>query len=401
MTKAMEAVSSTLKDVDEGSCSDNIYSGSLSLVGPFVAALERLRLLHEKARSGRGVVQRRSSAPSLALPRARTCETGAQTDNLPADRTPSPRSKAVSPEAVPRSGYPDEGSTPKSNAASRNSIQTRAVATKAAGVQVCRSHFVVDVGLQADFGPSSPRHSRRALQLTEASTQTACRESPVGSSHASVQTSARNVALKSSFTQTESGTANSTVRIVRMARMQRMAQQPLTQSSPALLEPKPIAAGTTEDQALVIEPDSTASAARSSTGHSAASSQSRSHGGSRDRPRGHRSRSKPQQNSANSVDGQRAAVTDAPLLRCPAGHGMQWIRSRCIEILTLVPKRGFFSAVSVPLQSQTQHPSIAAQFAFVTLVSDTWFAVPVHEACEHQSGLVKVGTGALTAQART
>lgn len=348
LAKAMEAVSVTLQDMDEGSGAEKGFTSSLSLVGPLVTALDRLRLLHEKTRAGgRGMLQRKSSKTSVALSKGLTCDSAAQTDEVPSRRANVTKCKVASAEAVPTSGYPDEVSTPQSQSTAKqsgiagvNSVQLHASSSPAEGGQTRRKDSVVDVGVQADLRLLPPEPPRRAAEVrssrSDAGTQTSCRASPTGCSHASVQTSARDVALKSSFTQTEQGVANSTVRIVRMARAQRLGT-PLAQSTPDLLKPSLIAEEKDSlnstafgaDNVPAIRQESIAVSSGSSVPHLSDLSRDRSQSGSRDRQRGQRSRSKPSQSSTNStVDGQRTASTATSLLRCPAGHGMQWIRSR-------------------------------------------------------------------------
>jgi len=336
VAKAMEAVSCTLRDMDDGSAADKSHSSSLSFVGPLVAALERLRLLHEKTRVvGRSMVQRKPSKASLGESKARTCEAGAQTE------------KAVSPNVVASQNSLLERKQP--DIAGRNSTHGRPVATKSCGVQACTGHSNADASVQAELGsqpPQAPRGSSGShSSCIDSGTQTSCTESPMVSRHAGVQTSARGVGLRNAFAQTESGTANSTVRIVRIERMQRLEKQSMTQSSPSLLGAKSIVeagVGGLAGEPTPAAPQGDAAVGfGSSSGQLSEISQSCSRGSSRDRMRGQRSnsmasglesipavhRSKPNQGGANGIDHQRKA----PLLRCPAGHGMQWIRSRRSE----------------------------------------------------------------------
>jgi len=345
LAKVMEATSCTLQDIDETvEGAGKNYADSLSLVGPLVAGLERLRFLHEKARtSGRNSAPRSSSKGFLGVAKARTCEVAAQTDG-----------KAVCLEERPKSGYPDVGTTLKTQQPMKKlgnacSNSTK-VATTACGVQVCRNEFTVEIGVQANVRPPTSQHLQVPLEsqsLTmDAGAQTSARDRRIQSSNASVQTSTYSVhdTLKSVCTQTESGLSNATVRILRMTRAQRLS----TQSSPDLLEPKPVAEAVMSGRADVktyVVPKVDAALCPDSNGAAQTSEASggRSHEGTPDKGRRHRSQSALRRSKAEksaNVDAPRASVADSSLLRCPVGHGMQWIRSRCNDSLDSIAKEG-------------------------------------------------------------
>jgi hypothetical protein len=331
LKKAMEAVQCMLQDMDNESGVQKNNDTSLTLVGPLVEALERLRVLHITSRAWSGRRKSPHASGPSAVVRSNTHEAGVQTDFQKDDAAMEipPTSSSSSVSAKSRLNLVDKGTTLKAAqtvaecvAVKPNTGKSASSMRKTCGVQVCRDDFSTDVIVQANMPAPS-------AVSCDVGSQTSCSEDlHVELKHVGVQALLPVSASKSSSSQTENyaeSAGSSAVRTVRITRMQRLSSQsqPMLQTSSSMHEPSQESA---DAMGMLVGASGGAKHDREAT--DVEPRQGRSRNETPKQANGHRSRSASAANCAvrrmpKSVSGATPVDSPLPLLRCPGGHGLQ------------------------------------------------------------------------------
>lgn len=329
LAKVVEAVMCSLEDTDPGAM--NVMSSASktsvlkraaaggtappSIAVPLVAALDRLRWLHEAVKAAGGALPHRLLLPTgggtaATPPRAATKRTcGSQTDE-----------PASPPPAQPRLPSKGQAAPPRpTRTAAVQVVAADLVRTKQLGVQVQLSG-------DAELPPLTVQLKRPEVSSVALQTETDEAPRADAACQAAVERPSRDSAVQTR--EPASSAANSTVRILRIARMERRAT---AAAAPAPQEDPP--AELEERRAMELSASAGSDVVCGSPSGSSASA------GCDPPERGlrlcasqpelppRRRRGPAAAAAAPPGDKRRAPqLPHPPPLRCPNGHGMQWFR---------------------------------------------------------------------------
>eukprot|EP00928_Gymnodinium_smaydae_P062019 TRINITY_DN45970_c0_g1_i1.p1 TRINITY_DN45970_c0_g1~~TRINITY_DN45970_c0_g1_i1.p1 ORF type:complete len:579 (-),score=102.79 TRINITY_DN45970_c0_g1_i1:236-1972(-) len=330
LEKAMEAALCSLEDTDDGSENSLMAkaietlprgkSSALSLVGPLVAVVARVRKLHERCSrlasaqkpavplvpcgSSSGLKRQASSAAISAPPKKPAApkrqDAAAQTD-LPVTALVPKTQRCATTQTIKTDGE----TAKKQTDIERAPVPSVVKASSPRRVDTCSSAVQTEVAQEPQQSHVTVQTSPRLHCTHEVATQAG----KIDSRDTCCQTDAPIDATPSDMPSNLSGAAN-TVRILRLSRRQRQLEQ-------SKLQLKSDEASPNASPTPVEESEDKATQRAKSTEPPKASSR--------------RMALPPRQEvpaAASDPPSRERAVSDTAPLRCPAGHCLQWFRER-------------------------------------------------------------------------